>query len=196
MSGAKLHIPRSDSERAYAYNCASYIKDPIRIQSLTRRAYGVTVPMAYIESCLKHHANKRAYGVNIPDWPNDADGEDYRVKPVAVPVVAQHRGPVRLLGSELVKSVASDFGLTIHDLRGQGRFAVLVDARAVVARIMRDRGLSYQQIGRFLGGRDHSTTLNLVDKFDICQRRNPTVAESYLRHRVLDAMHTTERAAA
>lgn len=85
--------------------------------------------------------------------------------------------------TEIVASVARDFGVLPADLIGAGRERNLVEARAVVARLLKDRGFSTTQTGRYLGGRDHSTIVNLLGNFDIYARRNPLVELSYLARR-------------
>lgn len=82
----------------------------------------------------------------------------------------------------ILGSVGEQFGLTPDDIRGRTRTAPHVEARAIVATILHERGLSYPAVGRLLGGRDHSTIINLVHKFDIYGARNPLVWESYALH--------------
>jgi hypothetical protein len=93
------------------------------------------------------------------------------------------RAPI--FGRELVTSVARDFDISHGELIGDCRANEFVDARSVVSRVLHDRGWSYPQIGRLLGGRDHSTVINLVRKFDVYGRRNLVVMQSYERHRPL-----------
>lgn len=67
--------------------------------------------------------------------------------------------------SELIASVAFDYGLSPHDITGASRSRSHVSARADVAWHLRFFGHSYPEIGRLLGGRDHTTAMNLVRRF-------------------------------
>lgn len=50
-------------------------------------------------------------------------------------------------------------GVDLSDLRGPARHAPLVHVRQDAMRAMAEAGFSTPQIGRFLGGRDHSTVM-------------------------------------
>lgn len=80
----------------------------------------------------------------------------------------------------ILGSVAESFDLTVRELLGKSRATDVVNARSVVAHILRDRGLSYDRIGKLLGDRDHSTIINALSKFDIYTRRDPRVSDAYL----------------
>lgn len=83
---------------------------------------------------------------------------------------------------ELIAAVAKDFDVTYHDIVGRNQSRKYVEPRAVVARILVDRGMSLSQAGRFLA-RDHSSIMNLIGNYDIYARRNPIVQQSYfMRH--------------
>jgi chromosomal replication initiation ATPase DnaA len=82
----------------------------------------------------------------------------------------------------LIRAVAFELGLTVDDITGKSRIMRNVEARAVVAKLLKERDVkrySYPVIGRILGNRDHSTIINLLDKFDIYCRRNQDVWETY-----------------
>lgn len=105
-------------------------------------------------------------------------------KPAPPPTkVREMRAP--LFGRELVTSVAADFDISHGELIGDCRSSTFVEARAVVTRVLHERGWSYPRIGCLLGGRDHSTIINLHRKFEIYARRNLTVRQSYNRHKPL-----------
>lgn len=93
----------------------------------------------------------------------------------------------RKTGNELLRSVGLDLSVPVTELRGDGRSDYLVEARAIVARILRDRGMSYPQIGRMLGGRDHSTVMHMINRLPFYAKRNPKVERCYQRHRARDA---------
>lgn len=87
----------------------------------------------------------------------------------------------RLPADMLIRRVAQAFNLTAADLVGKERRGDIVGARAVVARILRDRNISYPTIGRLMGGRDHSTIVNCIAKFSIYERRDPRVLQAYVQ---------------
>lgn len=103
-------------------------------------------------------------------------------------MVEPTRPPRRLCGLDLVHSVAQDFGLTGGDIRSRSRVPLHVEARSVVVRVMRARGLSYKRIAVTLGRTDHSTTVHSVQNYEMYAARNPLVRESYERHRAMDAV--------
>src|SRR6266508_1058984 len=58
----------------------------------------------------------------------------------------------------LISLVASAFGLSASDLTGQSRMRHVVLARQAAAWVLRKTyAISLEQIGRLLGGRDHTT---------------------------------------
>ncbi|WP_425230228.1 helix-turn-helix domain-containing protein [Sphingomonas sp.] len=69
--------------------------------------------------------------------------------------------PVGIVG-DLAKLAACHVGLTVRELLGAGRAAHLVCARSAVALVAREQGLSVPQIGRALGGRDHTTIVHAL----------------------------------
>jgi chromosomal replication initiator protein len=138
------------------------------------------------------------------------DGEDYRpqfrqpaarkatplklverpIVTVAAPAKVQKMWPDwyaprhrKQLPRELVKAVGMDVGYTYQQMIGRIRTGEITAARSVVCSILRERGLSYPLIGRFLGGRDHSTIINSAEKFDHYCERYPGTLELFERHR-------------
>jgi chromosomal replication initiation ATPase DnaA len=60
---------------------------------------------------------------------------------------------------ELAGAVAREYGIDVPEMLGPSRFGHLVRARAALYRQLRQRGWSYPAIGRFAGGRDHTTVM-------------------------------------
>jgi chromosomal replication initiation ATPase DnaA len=58
--------------------------------------------------------------------------------------------------------IAEASGYTLIDICGRGQQGELPRVRRVVARYLRARGCSYSEIGKLLGGRDHTTVMVLV----------------------------------
>lgn len=68
---------------------------------------------------------------------------------------------------EVITMTARAFDLTYADLTGQSRERRIVAVRHMAAWILVRRGrLSLSQIGRAMGGRDHSTVINAVQRFE------------------------------
>lgn len=59
----------------------------------------------------------------------------------------------------------------------------LRDARAVIYKILRERGLSYPAIAKTMGGRDHSTIIYALQNYDDYAARNPLMSLAYLNLR-------------
>ena len=78
--------------------------------------------------------------------------------------------------NNLVSTVARAFGITPEEVRGRSHVYRLVDARGIVSRVLRSRGWSFPRIGRFLGGRDHSTIISQLKRLDIrLERGDPLI---------------------
>ena len=77
---------------------------------------------------------------------------------VATAMAARYR---RDQGEPLLEEVAGIFGVSVASLRKKDRRAVLADARAVVAFLLRERGWTLMEIAGLLE-RDHSTVHHLI----------------------------------
>lgn len=71
----------------------------------------------------------------------------------------------RAKAEEVLVEVARLFEITVGDLVSAKRTAILVDARSVVALILRNRGLTLGEIGVILH-RDHSTIYGLCQRIE------------------------------
>lgn len=89
--------------------------------------------------------------------------------------VPPHTGA--FLAGDLVKATAAVCGLTYNDLVGKGRSREFTHARAIVIRILRNRGWSYPRIGKQLGDRDHTTIMHSYESWAVYVRLDPSVAE-------------------
>ncbi len=79
---------------------------------------------------------------------------------------------------QIIQAVISFSGITGEALRGKGRAKQVVLPRQVAMYLLReDTGASLVEIGRLLGGRDHSTVLYGVGKIRRELERNATVRE-------------------
>lgn len=74
---------------------------------------------------------------------------------------------MRCVSFQILRDVAEAFGVSLELLRAPGRVggAKLFDARCVAARRLRnERGLTLNQIAGYLGGRDHTSIIRMVDE--------------------------------
>jgi chromosomal replication initiation ATPase DnaA len=62
---------------------------------------------------------------------------------------------------KLMAHCAALYGLPPSALKYRNQRPQAVAARRMAARAMRQQGLSYQTIGKYLGGYDHTTIMNL-----------------------------------
>ena len=83
----------------------------------------------------------------------------------------------------LVGKVAEHFGVTRNEMCGHIRQRPLPQARAVVSKILRERGMSYKQVGRFFGNRDHTSIRHGCQYFETYAKIDPRVRETYDKFR-------------
>lgn len=88
------------------------------------------------------------------------------------PPVPASRRQCHPVADHIIRKVAMIFGVTAARIKGDERYAALVDARAAVVFILMRRGWSFNQIGKALGGRDHTTICNIWNKRDIYTMRS------------------------
>src|SRR5262249_7841023 len=107
------------------------------------------------------------------------------------------RGPVKV--ERIVSAVAEYFAVSVEAMHGKGREKVVSSARAVAMHLARQHtGMSFPEIGRALGGKNHSTVIAA------CQRIEALSIDGTLlcwntpggpRHQsVPDALHELEAA--
>ena len=77
---------------------------------------------------------------------------------------------------DILEEVAEKHGIKSADILGPSRLVVVSTARHEAAyRIVVEMGMSLPMVGRFLGGRDHTTILNSVRRY---VKQNPGAAEA------------------
>lgn len=79
-----------------------------------------------------------------------------------------------LTGRLLLKAVAKQFRVSVRDMTGASRRQAVVRARAACVQLARTLlDMSYQQIGKLLGNRDHTTMMNALRRSDQFMRDDP-----------------------
>ena len=83
---------------------------------------------------------------------------------------------------EIINALARDYNTTAADMLGHSRFQHIMKARNAAAFVLRQRGNSFPQIGKFLGGRDHSTVINACKRFEDTAKGNDwAIVRRYFR---------------
>lgn len=67
--------------------------------------------------------------------------------------------------------IACDYHVTVCDLKGPRRHKTIATARKALYAALRATGMSFPEIGRFVGGRDHTTVIYGVRSFEEQVRR-------------------------
>lgn len=186
----------------------AYLKTPDKVRAGVRNMYGVSVSLERVERILSALDKARTVrGANDEPLDDDAFDYDYRINPNSraprVIQVTPRTGPVfkqreplpekvpvstpnPFTGpfefKRLAASIGQDFRVTADDIIGPKRFRTLILPRLVLTKLCIERGMSCKQIGRKMGGRDHSTILHQRDKFDAYAALYPAIAASYARH--------------
>lgn len=94
------------------------------------------------------------------------------------------RGDAKRLPLVMLRArVASSFDITVGELMGSGRSPTFVHARAVIVRILLERGLSLAQCAKAIGRVDHSTAHNLKANFDRYCVKDGRVTDAYYEYR-------------
>lgn len=180
--------------RAYARHLARYITNASTIRAHTLRNFGRAPDLTAIQDMMAEAAEARKpvevverYGeepssisgirwkprglVNIePVKPEKPAPQAMRpAEPVkAIPVVSEvPRKPDRIVTSgDVVATIAHDYGFSVADVLRKDRRRETVKARNACAHALKQRGNSFPAIGRILGGRDHSTIIHGIYRFE------------------------------
>lgn len=78
----------------------------------------------------------------------------------ACPAMPERRTRVR----EIIAAVAAEYGVPASAIVGNSRLSVVTVPRQEAMRRAKDAGLSLSQIGRLMGGRDHSTVMHGIKR--------------------------------
>lgn len=66
---------------------------------------------------------------------------------------------------EVLEEVCAHYGIDVEDIQSASRRQYLSEPRAMFALEMHRQGMSYEEIGSWLGGRGHSPIIYLVNKY-------------------------------
>lgn len=169
---------------AYAEYLAKYITDPSVIRARVKDQFGRAPADAVILEFMRGPEKTQRRDVGEPtdedafDWqphgfrnpdcpalrdvklesPKSKKKRVRRYKPQ--PSIA---GPVTT--REIISAVAAEFGFTYADLTGKCRKPDIVLARRTAMWVLVKRGNSRSQVGKWMGGKDHSTVIHALEQF-------------------------------
>lgn len=180
----------------YAKRLARYIRDASTIRARTINEYGRAPSIDEIKAMQAKARAERALVLHVAqrDAPDAGEDPKFWGTPGLIRLAAERRAvadrvaarralarlteaagdgtdqnPPRdmVTAREVITMTARAFGLTYADVTGQSRVRTITAVRHMVAWILLQRGrLSRAQIGRILGGRDHTTVINAVRRFE------------------------------
>lgn len=192
MEAVEYHTPEG-----MAKHLAGYIKDPSTIRVRVLEHFG-RAPNVYQINALFPKQQEFRQDIGEPT-DHDEIVFDARIpvepppqpnKKWVAPTPTNHPWPKwytppcqKFPFADLVRLISADFGSNSTELLGATRTEDLVAARSIIIRILRERGHSFPMIGRLMAGRDHSTVINALNKFDYYAKRDPRVREAYNRYR-------------
>ncbi|MGM0645331.1 MAG: DnaA ATPase domain-containing protein [Thermodesulfobacteriota bacterium] len=79
--------------------------------------------------------------------------------------------PIGVSPDHIFEIVATHFNISVEDLRGNSRMRAITSPRQIAMALCRSElGLSYPQIGRLFGGRDHTTIMHGIKKIHKLQK--------------------------
>jgi chromosomal replication initiator protein len=86
------------------------------------------------------------------------------------------RGPRQITPQLILEATADKYGFTVDDLRAKDRRRPLVTARQVGMYLFRElTDLSYPQIAKEFGGRDHTTVIHAYDKISALMKERQAI---------------------
>ena len=86
-----------------------------------------------------------------------------------------------MLVQDLIDETARIFSLKSAEITGPSRQSYVARARFALCAALRERGASYPQIGKWLGGRDHTTIIHAVERARYIAERDQRYASAIER---------------
>jgi chromosomal replication initiator protein len=158
----------------------------LRQAILVRKAteFGMTVPLDVVSYLADHLRNSVR---ELEGALNKLNAHSHIARrPVDLTLARQVLGPMielpsRNLTVEVIQRVvAHHFNLKIADLKGSKRHRSVVVPRMIAVSLTRKHtALSFPDIGRAFGGRDHSTAIHAVQKVDWMLATDPEVQATF-----------------
>lgn len=175
-------LPYNAQCHSYVARLVQYISDPSTVRVRTLERYGEAPTAAVIRKMRAAWLQKVAdkiEGAYLYGSESEGSGANLQIiraiehvvepaplpipEPIVLPVAA--RGFLLPTGNDVVQACADFCGLTYEQLTGDSRETIYVKARNLCSAVLRARGNSYPNIGRFTLRKDHTTTRHAVQTF-------------------------------
>lgn len=193
---------------AYAERLARYISDPSTIRARTLEQYGRAPTIDAIREMrakwLEKVRSRKEVGYksarkNDPKAMKEVPPEPANDEPPAEVVLALAlaepddqpaveivalpglRYSTMLTPNDVIEACSTAMGIPSDEIVGAARFKPIMEARMLAAAILRARGNSYPNIGRRIGGRDHTTALSAVRRFFAVLEDRPKMLAAWLK---------------
>jgi chromosomal replication initiator protein len=154
-----LSLPEAAARRAMIEQLSRQLEIPLPrevVQRLAdspkgkRPAFATPVQLRHAVLQLAHLAQVNASNIDVQ---------------LVEQLVKQHQPETKGTLRQVTTAVAKHFQLTGHDLKGESRQQTVVRARSLAMYLCRElTPASYADIGKFFGGRDHTTVLHACRK--------------------------------
>jgi hypothetical protein len=201
-----LHSPESGVRQlasnagpaAYAREISRYISCPSTVRIRTLEQFGKAPSLDTILAMRATHIEARALFRRVAEdlGGRDEDAEEFRPR-TANGIVRRLPSAPRIAASEpefipeptdspatvpeIITAIARALGIAPEEMAGRRRHRPIVRARQTCAYVLWSRGNSYPQVGRWLGGRDHSTIIHACREFEMhATPKMRAVAERYI----------------
>lgn len=86
---------------------------------------------------------------------------------------------MKLNPDQIINTVAWWYGVTIEEIKSPRRPDSILPARYSCYTLLYERGLSYKKVGSIIGGRDHSTVLDGIKRFEEWRDQDDCVRKDY-----------------
>jgi hypothetical protein len=202
--------PEMEGPRAMAARLAKSCKDASTIRAAVNNSFwpGAAPELATINNHIQYHRLQSEKRKAIVGEPTVSDGVDWRPKGIVKPAKSERiqpeprtrdfihieadTTPVAPIGNPWMKrhqifsavfaAVAFDFGISTSELTGKCHKRIYTVPRAVAAKLLNESGQSIADIGRRMGGRDHSTISHQINNIFPRIDRDAVASAIYTRH--------------
>lgn len=164
------------TEYAYARRLASYLRDPSTIRARTMDLFGKSPSLEEIRRLIPVRSVPVEKPKPVPVVKEAAPEPEPKVVQIPVIMSTPMKTP-----TEVIVACAKPFKLTYQDLEGPSRNAYVVKPRWLAFAVLKARGSSYSQIGKRVGGRDHSTIIHGIQRFFAKTINDPVYLAAWMK---------------
>ncbi len=192
FSQSGLPEDQMGTPQVYARRLSRYIADPSTVRVRTLDQFGKAPTLAVIRDMRQRWlklVEQRATEQDIFDRPVPPQPVlklvEAEVPEAPTPAPAPNPTPVAArsfllrTAADVIDACADVCDVTHGEIVGTMRLKEIVRARNLAAAVLRARGNSLPKVGALLGGRDHSTVVNAIDRFFVRDIREPAVGAAW-----------------